>query len=187
MEIHFRNRDELREWLKKYGASEKELWIRFYKKHTGIECVPYGDAVEESLCFGWIDGKIKSINDEYYIQRYTPRNPKSGWSRSNIARMEKMISQGKAEKPGLDAYQVLLSKPELAYNNRSSGDPVIPEDLLAQLSVDETALSNFNNFPPSARRLYIDWLNSAKKAGTRPGRIAKIVGFAKLNKKPGMM
>lgn len=187
MEIHFRNRTELREWFEKNGASEKELWIRFYKKHTGIECVPYNDSVEEALCFGWIDGKIKSINEEYYIQRYTPRNTKSGWSRSNIARMKKMISQGKVTKPGLDAYQVLLKKPELAYNNRSTGDLVIPEDLMAQLSNDETALSNFYNFPPSARRLYIDWLNSAKKAETRPGRIAKIVEFAKLNKKPGMM
>ena len=89
-----------------------------------------------------------------------------------------MISQGKVTKPGLDAYQVLLKKPELAYNNRSTGDLVIPEDLMAQLSNDETALMNFNNFPPSARRLYIDWLNSAKKAETRPGRIAKIVVFA---------
>jgi uncharacterized protein YdeI (YjbR/CyaY-like superfamily) len=66
-------------------------------------------------------------------------------------------------------------------------DLVIPEDLITQLSYDETSLANFNNFPLSARRLYIDWLNSAKKAETRPGRIAKIVEFAKLNKKPGMM
>lgn len=187
MEIHFRNRNELREWLYKNGTSEKELWIRFCKKHTGIECVPYVDAVEEALCFGWIDGKIKRINDEYYIQRYSPRNPKSRWSKYNIARMERMISQGKVTQQGLDAYDIALKKPELVYQNRSSGDPEIPEDLLAELSLDETTLLNFRNFPPSARRIYIEWLNSAKRAETRPGRIARIVEAARLNKKPGMM
>jgi uncharacterized protein YdeI (YjbR/CyaY-like superfamily) len=186
-EFYFKNRQEWRNWLEKNGSSVNELWMIIYKKHTGKKCLPYAEAVEEALCFGWIDGKIKRVNDEYYIQRYTPRRPRSRWSKYNIERIEKMITEGKVKKAGLDAYNEIFRKPELVYENRSSGDPEIPEDLLFSLKVDESAFDNFIKFPPSARRIYIEWLNSSKKAGTRPGRILKIVEAAKLNRRPGMM
>jgi uncharacterized protein YdeI (YjbR/CyaY-like superfamily) len=187
MEFCFRDRKEWRKWLEDNGSSSDGLWMINYKKHTGRQCIPYVEAVEEALCFGWIDGKIKRINDEYFIRRFTPRRPGSQWSKYNIERIENMIKEGKVKKAGLDAYNEIFKKPELMYDNRSSGDPEIPDDLLSALRGDESALSNFMNFSPSARKLYIGWLNSAKKAETRPGRILKIVEAAKQNRRPGMM
>jgi uncharacterized protein YdeI (YjbR/CyaY-like superfamily) len=187
MEIYFSNRNEWRKWLAENGCSRDELWMINYKKHTKKECIPYDDAVEEALCFGWIDGKIKRINDEYFIRRFTPRRPGSRWSKYNIERFEKMIKKGKVKNAGLDAYNEIFKKPQLAYDNKGTGDPEIPEDLQSALKADKSAFTNFRNFPPSARKMYIGWLNSVKKAETRPGRILKIVDAARQNKRPGMM
>jgi uncharacterized protein YdeI (YjbR/CyaY-like superfamily) len=187
LEYYFKTRGEWRKWLEENGSSSDGLWMINYKMHTGRKCIPYVEAVEEALCFGWIDGKIRRINDEYFIRLFTPRRTGSRWSKYNIERIEKMIKEGRVKKAGLDAYNEIFRKPELAYDNRTSGDQEIPEDLLSALKENKSALSNFMNFPPSARRLYIGWLNSAKKAETRPGRIMKIVDAAKQNKRPGMM
>jgi uncharacterized protein YdeI (YjbR/CyaY-like superfamily) len=187
MELYFKTREDWRKWLENNSNSVDGLWMINYKKHTGRQCIPYVEAVEEALCFGWIDGKIKRINDEYFIRRFTPRRSGSRWSKSNVERIEKLIKEGKVKESGLDAYNEIFKKPELAYDNRASGDPEIPEDLLSALRADSSAFNNFKNFPPSARKLYIGWLSSAKKAETRPGRILKIVDAARLNKRPGMM
>ena len=97
----YRNRDEFREWLEKNHDKKKELWIIFYKKHLN-KGMPYDDAVEEALCFGWIDGILKRIDEEKYIIRFSPRRPKSVWSKHNIARAKKMIKEGKMKKIGKD-------------------------------------------------------------------------------------
>jgi uncharacterized protein YdeI (YjbR/CyaY-like superfamily) len=187
LELYFKTREDWRKWLEKNGSSADGLWMINYKKHTKKECISYDDAVEEALCFGWIDGKIKRINDEYFVRWFTPRRTGSRWSKYNIERIEELIKEAKVKKAGLDAYKEIFKKPELVYDNRTSGDVKIPEDLLSALKGDESALSNFMNFSPSARKLYIGWLNSAKKAETRPGRILKIVDSARQNKRPGMI
>jgi uncharacterized protein YdeI (YjbR/CyaY-like superfamily) len=186
-QFYFKNRKEWRKWLEKNSSSAEELWMIIYKKHSGRPCIQYIEAVEEALCFGWIDGKIKRINEEYYIQRYTPRRSGSRWSKYNIERIERLKKEGKVKQFGLDAYNEIFTKPKLVYENRSSGEPEIPEDLLSELKADTVALSYFLQFPQSVRRIYIDWLNSAKKSETRPGRILKIVQTARQNKRPGMM
>jgi len=187
MEFHFKNREEWRRWLGENSTSEDGIWMIIYKKHTKKECVPYNDAVEEALCFGWIDGKIKRINDEYYIQYYTPRRRNSRWSKYNIERVEKLIGEGRMTPAGIRAYNEIFKKPELAYDNKASGEPEIPQDLLSALKENETAISNFMKFSPSARRIYIEWLNSSKRAETRSNRILKIIEAAKSNKRPGIM
>lgn len=187
MELLFRNRKEWRKWLEKNFNSADELWMIIYKKHTGKMCIPYVEAVEEALCFGWIDGKIKRINDEYYIQRFTPRRSGSRWSRYNIERVEKLAKEGKMTQAGIDAYNEIFIKPELVYDNRDSGEPVIPEDLEAALRENQIAYTNFEKFSLSTRRIYIDWLNSSKRSETRTSRILKITRSAEENKKPGMM
>jgi uncharacterized protein YdeI (YjbR/CyaY-like superfamily) len=187
MEFYFKTRDEWRKWLEENSSSVEELWMIIFKKHTGKSCISYTEAVEEALCFGWIDGKIKRINDDYYIQRYTARRPGSRWSKYNIERVRKLINQGRMTPSGLAAYNEIFQKPHLVYDNKSSGDPEIPDELLLALKNNKTAFANFIQFPPSSRRIYIDWLNSAKKAETRPGRIKKIVEASRQNRKPGMM
>ena len=187
IELYLKTRKEWREWLEKNHCTAEEIWLRYYKKSSGKPRIPYNDAVEEALCFGWIDGKIKRINEDYYIQRFTPRRPGSRWSKYNIERIQKLIKEGRMTQSGLEVYKQALKKPALVYDNRRDGDPEMPEDLEKELRNNKTAADNFMNFPQSARRIYIGWLNSSKKPETRPRRIAKIVEFAKKNLKPGMM
>jgi uncharacterized protein YdeI (YjbR/CyaY-like superfamily) len=187
MEIYLKTRLEWRKWLKKNHSTVDEVWLRYYKKPSGKPRIPYSDAVEEALCFGWIDGKIKRINEDYYIQRFTPRRKGSRWSKYNIERVQKLIKEGRMQKAGLDAYNMVQEKPELIYSDRRDGSPELPEDLNKELNKNKTAFSNFMNFSLSARRIYIEWLNSAKKPETRLRRIDKIIGLAEENIKPGII
>jgi uncharacterized protein YdeI (YjbR/CyaY-like superfamily) len=187
MELYFKTRKEWRQWLENNHSTNEGVWLIYYKKPSGKPRIPYTDAVVEALCFGWIDGKIKRINDDYFIQRFTPRRPGSRWSKYNVDRVEKLIKEGRMEPAGLKAFMEVLLMPELVYENRRDGDPVIPDDLLEALEKNKRAYDNFMNFPPSGRRLYTEWLKNAKRAGTRFIRIEKIVGFAEQNIKSGML
>lgn len=187
MELYFKTRNEWHKWLEENSLKYQEVWLVYYKKPSGKPRIPYNDAVEEALCFGWIDGKIKRINEEYYIQRFTPRRQGSRWSKYNVERVERLKKQGLMRPSGLKAYQEAIDKPELLYNNNSDGDPTIPDDLLVNLVKNKKSNTNFLNFPPSARRTYIEWLNSAKRADTRLRRIEKIILLAEKNQRPGMI
>lgn len=186
MEYYFTNRDEWRAWLSENHSSSEEAWLVYYKKSSGKKRIPYDDAVEEALCFGWIDGKIKRINEDYFIQRFTPRRRGSRWSKYNIERVQKMTEAGKMEPAGLLAFREVHERPELVYDNRTSGEPQIPDDLLQGLTENTVALDNFRNFTQSARRMYIEWLNSARREDTRVRRIARIVELAAKNIRPGI-
>ncbi|MHA2033335.1 MAG: YdeI/OmpD-associated family protein, partial [Candidatus Kariarchaeaceae archaeon] len=99
--LYFINRKDWRNWLQTNFDKFDKVWLVYYKKHTNKPSIPYNHAVEEALCFGWIDGKVKRIDDERYMQRYTPRKPKSKWSDSNRKRVESMIKEKKMTKHGL--------------------------------------------------------------------------------------
>jgi uncharacterized protein YdeI (YjbR/CyaY-like superfamily) len=187
MELYLTTREEWRKWLEKNHFTEREVWLVYYKKPSGKPRIPYNDAVEEALCFGWIDGKIRRINEDYYIQRFTPRRPGSRWSKYNIERVNKLIKSGQMKPEGLKAFRESVEKPELVYDNRSDGEPVIPDDLQEAFSANSVSRKNFMNFSPSARRIYIEWLNSAKREDTRARRIEKIIDQAARNIRPGMM
>jgi uncharacterized protein YdeI (YjbR/CyaY-like superfamily) len=186
MELYLTERKEWHKWLEKNHSTCEEVWLRYYKKPSGKPRIPYADAVEEALCFGWIDGKIKRINEEYYIQRFTPRRPGSRWSKYNIDRIEKLKKAGLMTTAGLRAFKEALEKPELVYDDRRDGNPSEPDDLMTALKKNKTALKNFANFTRSSRRMYIDWLNSAKRPETRLKRINKVIELSKKNIKPGM-
>jgi uncharacterized protein YdeI (YjbR/CyaY-like superfamily) len=186
MELYFTERKEWRKWLEKNHSTCEEVWLRYYKKPSGKPRIPYADAVEEALCFGWIDGKIKRINEDYFIQRFSPRRQGSRWSKYNIDRIEKLKKAGLMKLSGLKAFAEALEKPGLIYEDRRDGIPIEPDDLLAALQKNKTAIRNFNNFTLSSRRMFIEWLNSARKPETRIRRIKKIVELSEKNIKPGM-
>ena len=186
MELYLIDRKEWRKWLGKNHKTSEGVWLRYYKKPSGKPRIPYVDAVEEALCFGWIDGKIKRINEDYYIQRFTPRRPGSRWSKYNIERIKKLTEQGLMNPAGLQAFKESVEKPHLVYNNRKDSIPVIPDDLKSELKKNTTAFDNFSNFTQSSQRMYIDWLNSTKKPETRIRRISKIICLSEKNIKPGM-
>jgi uncharacterized protein YdeI (YjbR/CyaY-like superfamily) len=183
---YFKTRKEWHNWLEKNHTIAEEIWIIYYKKSSGKPRIPYTAAVEEALCFGWIDGKIQSVNKDYYIQRFTPRRPGSRWSKYNIERVQKLIREDKMKPAGLKAYSKALDKPDLIYGNRSDGDPGIPDDLMNTLNKNDMAYKNFMGFSQTARRIYIEWLNSAKRSETRMRRILTIVDLAEKKIKPGI-
>jgi uncharacterized protein YdeI (YjbR/CyaY-like superfamily) len=187
MELYIKTRKEWHAWLKRNHSTAEDVWLIYYKKPSGKERIPYIHAVEEALCFGWIDGKIKRINEDYYIQRFSPRRRGSRWSKYNIERVERLIREGKMEPEGMLAFQEVLDKPHLIYDNRSDGDPEIPEDLNDALRGNNMAKKNFMNFSQSAQRIYVEWLKNAKRSETREKRIKKIVELSEKNKRPGMM
>ena len=182
-----KNREEWRKWLKEYHKSVGGIWLIYYKKLSGKPRIPYNDAVEEALCFGWIDSKIKRVNDDYYIQWFTPRRSGSRWSELNKKRVEKLIKEGRMRQEGISVYEEGIKKPQRIYNVKSEANLSVPDDLMSALMNNPEAFNNFMNFPPGSRKLYVFWLNDAKRPETRKTRILKIVNNSENNIKAGMM
>ncbi len=185
MEFYARDREEWHKWLEENHSKLNGVWLIYYKKPSGRPRIPYADAVDEALCFGWIDGKIKRVNDDYYIQWFTPRRPGSRWSALNLSKAKRLIESGQMKPAGILEYEKALNKPERIYDTKKKENMVIPEDLLLVLKNNETAYTNFINFPPSSRRLYVFWLNDAKREETRKSRINKIVEKSEKNIRTG--
>ena len=185
--LHLTGREDWREWLQKNHATEKEVWLVHYKKHTGKPSLLYEDAVEEALCFGWIDGLLRRLDDERYVLRYTPRKGRSVWSESNRRRAERMIRQGRMTEAGLA--RIRQAKASGEWENAVSlndSQAALPADLEEALAASRTAKENFGNMAPSYRKQYIWWITSAKRRDTRERRIRETVKRAELNKKPGI-
>ena len=173
-------REEWRTWLAENHASEKEVWLIHYKKHTGKPGITYEDAVEEALCFGWIDGLLRRLDDERYILRYSPRKKKSIWSELNKERAERMIDQGQMTEAGLAKISEAKKNGEW-YREIASE---IPPDLKEALAAKKKALENFEGFSTSLQKRFIWWVDSAKKEETRQKRIQETVDMAEQKKKP---
>ncbi|HVN57238.1 MAG TPA: YdeI/OmpD-associated family protein [Bacteroidales bacterium] len=187
MELYFQTGDEWRSWLLKNYSSSDGVWLIYYKKGSGRKRIPYDDALDEALCFGWIDGKIRRINEEYYEQWFTPRRKGSRWSELNIGRVKRLISLGKMDASGMKAYNEVVEKPELSYKMDYAGIPDMPSDLFKRLKLNRKAMKNFNGFSPSAKKMYLRWLESAKKPETREKRIMRIIQQSEKNIRPGML
>ena len=184
--LHFGNRREWRDWLSENHDKENELWLIHYKKRSGVASVSLADSVEEALCFGWIDGKLQSIDADRYIVRYSPCRQKSVWSKINKDRAERLIASGQMTPAGMARIEEARKNGawKSAYTNRQSDE--IPADLEAALKQDEEAWSNFHGFANSYRNSYIGWINGAKAEKTRDRRITEVVNRAKQNIKPGI-
>jgi uncharacterized protein YdeI (YjbR/CyaY-like superfamily) len=125
------DRSKWRAWLAANGSAERELWLIFCKKHAGTPCVSYDEAVEEALCFGWIDGLIKRLDDDRYTRRFTPRKSCSNWSESNKVRVRKLIAEGRMTPAGLATVTFPLDSTEDAPTPRA--ELALSDDLLARL------------------------------------------------------
>jgi uncharacterized protein YdeI (YjbR/CyaY-like superfamily) len=185
--LYVSNRNEWRRWLEKNGEKETVIWLIFYKKGSGKRSVPYPDAVEEALCFGWIDSIIKHMDDEKYIQKFTPRKERSKWSVLNVNRVRKMISQGRMTEKGLALFRYaeengLLPEPGTKFRK----DLVIPDFIADALSANIKASTYFNSLAPSYKRLYIFWIMDAKREETRMKRLQEAIGLLNEGKKLGL-
>lgn len=183
-QLYVKNRDEWREWLQGHHQIKKEIWLIFYKKHTGKPCIPYDDSVEEALCFGWIDSIIKKIDDEKYSRKFTTRKKNSNWSALNITRVKKIIKEGKMTDAGLAHFQQIEKDNKRIVQQRlTERELVIPEDLKKALANNKRAQLNFENFAFSYKRNYVGWITSAKKEETRKRRIKEAVELIEQNVK----
>lgn len=175
--VYAKDRAAWRTWLSKHAAGQSEIWLIFYKKATGRPSIPYDDAVEEALCFGWIDGKVMKLDEARYIQRFTPRKPKSRWSESNLQRVKRMLALGAMTPAGLVAYDPKrrLERPAMPTD--------LPIDLKRRFKSKAVAWKNFSNFPPGYRRTAAGWVASAKKDETRRRRLGQLMDCSARNER----
>jgi uncharacterized protein YdeI (YjbR/CyaY-like superfamily) len=178
--FHARTRQEWRKWLEKNHSEEKSVWLIIYHKKSKTKSVNYDEAVEEAICFGWIDSKPNKRDEESYYLFFAKRNPKSNWSKANRDRAMKMISQGLMADQGMTLIGLAQENGtwEALVNVQ---DSVIPDDLQAKLNKNKTALNNFLFFPPSSKRIILEWILNAKKPETRQQRIDQTVNLAEKN------
>ena len=185
-ELYVTNRDEWREWLRKNYETRKEIWLIYYKKHTGKPRIPYDDSVEEALCFGWIDSIIKRIDDEKYARKFTPRKAKSRWSEANKRRARKMIKEGKMTEVGFARIREAKKNGEWFKAAPIKKELAIPAYMKEALAKNKRALKNFNKLTKSYKRHYVGWISSAKRAETRKKRLAEAIKLLEKNEKLGM-
>lgn len=183
---HFKNRSEFRKWLEKNHAKQTELWILFYKVHTNKKSMRYAEAVEESLCFGWIDGIVKRIDDEKHAQRYTPRSPRSIWSNVNKERVKRMIEQGKMTDAGLVKIKEAKKSGWWKKAYSFEVENIMSSEMKKILMTDKEAWKNFQNFGKSYQNTYIYYVNYAKREETKSKRIQIVLERAKQNQPPGL-
>ena len=163
-----------RRWLERNHAEASELWIGFWKLGSGKKGLTYAEAVDESLCFGWIDGLRKRLDDHAFIQRFTPRRVRSIWSAINIAKVEALRTAGRMTQPGLAAYALRDPKRSYAYSFENR-DRVFDPAYEGRFRAKKKAWTFFAAQPPGYRRIATHWVMSAKRAETRDRRFAQLI------------
>lgn len=184
--IHCPTRQDWRNWLQEHHATATEIWLHYYKKHSGKPSVSYPESVEEALCFGWIDGIKRRVDEERYAHRFTPRRPNSRWSPRNIELAKQLIESGRMTGAGLAAFRARAEYAEDFLERRTAPETEVPGDFAAALDRNSTASGNFDVLAPGHRRQYLAWIADAKREATRERRIAKAVAMLEQNQKPGM-
>jgi len=183
--LDFRSTAEWREWLTRNHAESQGEWVYMYKKGAR-EGLRYLEALDEALCFGWIDGQVKAVDGEKFRQRWTPRRKGSIWSQVNKTKVKRLIAEGRMTDAGMAAVRAAKrsGKWQAAYASRTA--PELPADLRIALKAVTAAWHNFSRFAPSYRTMYIGWVTDAKRSETRQRRIAAVVRRAHENRKPGI-
>ncbi|MDX9947019.1 MAG: YdeI/OmpD-associated family protein [Bacteroidales bacterium] len=190
-QVFFENRESLRSWLGKNHKESPGIWMIYYKKHTGTTCIEYREALEEALCFGWIDSTLRRIDDERYVRKFTPRTNTSNWSDVNKKLVVELIKKGKMTEAGLQKIDVWLKTGKVDWKLKSGQESKdkelqVPDYFLKALAENEPALANFKKLARSYKRQYILWITFAKREETIQKRMKEAVELLKENKLPGL-
>jgi uncharacterized protein YdeI (YjbR/CyaY-like superfamily) len=178
--FHAKNRTVWRKWLEKNHSIKENVWLVMYRKESDTPSVNYAEAVEEALCFGWIDSVKNKIDDESSCQYFSKRKPKSAWSKSNKQRVD-LLSKLKLIEPAGQAV-IDSAKKSGTWNALDEVENLtVPNDLKKAFSKNKTALKYFEVFPPSSRKIILGWISSAKQTETREKRIKETVILAAKN------
>jgi uncharacterized protein YdeI (YjbR/CyaY-like superfamily) len=170
-----------KKWLAKHHESETEVWLVFHKKHTGKASIAYKDALDEALCFGWIDSLIKRLDEDRYARKFTPRRPDSIWSAVNRKRYASLKAEGRLMPAGLRR-----APTEKTYAARTKSFSKTPAYMREELRKHPAARENFDKLAPSHRKMYIAWIDSAKREETKTRRLSKAVRLLSQGKTLGL-
>jgi uncharacterized protein YdeI (YjbR/CyaY-like superfamily) len=177
------NRQDWRDWLEKNHKSSRGLWVIYYKKGTNQPTISYDEAVEDALSFGWIDSKVNALDDQRYMQLFTPRRKGSTWSRINKKRIKKVIKQGLMTPAGME--KIEAAKKDGSWNMLDDvEDMIIPQDLRLAFKRNSTAKNNYTNLSNSSKKAILFWIASAKRQETRDNRIKRTIDMLARNKNP---
>jgi len=179
----FATPEDFRQWLEKYYKTETELLVGFYKKGSGKPSMTWSESVDQALCFGWIDGVRRTIDEERYSIRFTPRKPRSTWSAVNIDKMEKLIAQKLVQPEGLAAYEKRTENNSRIYAFEQKEVAKLPDNMVAEFKQHKTAWEFFEAQPPGYKKVILHWITTAKQEKTQQARFLKLVEAAAQNKR----
>lgn len=170
----FENGEAFRAWLEEHHATETELQVGFHKRGSGNEGITWSEAVDEALCYGWIDGVMTPIDDASYALRFTPRKPNSIWSAVNLAKVSRLIGAGRMREPGMRAYEGRSEARSRTYAHEQA-EIAFPEEMLDQFKAHPDAWRFFEAQAPWYQRAATWWVIGAKREETRQRRLATLI------------
>lgn len=173
--LPFANKKKWADWLAKQHDKSTGVWLKLAKKNTGIPSITYEEALDVALCYGWIDGQKGSFDEQYWLQKFTPRGPKSIWSKVNTEKVERLIASGDMKPPGLKAIELAKQDGRWDAAYASQKNISIPEDFQAALDKNKKAKEFFATLKSSERYSFLFRIHTAKKAETRAKRIQQFV------------
>jgi uncharacterized protein YdeI (YjbR/CyaY-like superfamily) len=176
---------DFRRWLEQHHGSERELWVGFHKKDSGRPSITWPESVDEALCFGWIDGIRKSLNEESYVIRFTPRKSSSTWSAVNIRRVAELGRDGRMQPAGLSAFEARDPKKSGIYSFEQRKAVTLGKEGERRFRANRKAWSFFEAQPPGYRKTAIWWVVSAKREETRARRLETLIADSAAGRKIG--
>lgn len=179
----FRTQKEFRAWLSKHHATETELMVRLFKVHAKHRGIGYREALDEALCWGWIDGVVRRLDEDSFQQRFTPRKAKSNWSAVNIKRMKELIADGKVAKSGLAAFERRAATKPAPYSYENRHNIRLAPAFVKRFKAEPTAWEFFASLPPGYKRLMIYRVMDAKREETRERRFARLLELSRQRKR----
>jgi uncharacterized protein YdeI (YjbR/CyaY-like superfamily) len=181
--LPFASPEKFREWLKEHHATSKGIWLKIAKKGSGTPTVTYAEALDEALCYGWIDGQKGALDEVYFLQRFTPRGPRSKWSKINVAKADALAKAGRMRAAGRAEVEKAKAdgRWEAAYDPQSKA--TVPADLQAALDENPEAAKFFATLTGANRYAVLYRIHEAKKPETRAARIEKFVGMLERGEK----
>lgn len=180
---HFDSPEAFRAWLDEHHAKRDVLWVGFWKKSTGRASLTWEESVDVALCYGWIDGIRKRVDDEAYTIRFTPRRDGSVWSRRNIERYGALEQAGRIARGGAAAYERRTEDRSGVYSFEQESTPTLSDEYRARLEANEAAWADWQSRPPGYRRLVAHWVMSAKREATRERRLTTLIEDAAAGRK----
>lgn len=181
--VSFESPTDWRRWLGDHVDQKEGIWLRMYKKHSGVPSINYAEALDEALCYGWIDGQVQKMDEQSWLQRFTPRRPRSKWSMKNTKNAERLIAEGRMAEPGLRQIEAAKQdgRWDAAYEGQRKG--TVPEDFLAELKRHPRAWEFYQTLNKTNTYAIYYRLHTAKKPETRENRKKMIIAMLEKQQK----